>query len=121
MAGKVKLVVATVAFGMGIDKPDIRMVVHYGTPYSIESLAAPLKPLLEPRNYIQETGRCARDGQAGSCVALVCGKEYKLMRWLLSGGGGGGSKLPLVRKLLVALLRTWLESLEDLSYLDDVD
>ena len=59
-----------------------------------------------PRNYIQETGRCARDGQAGRCIALLCSKEYKLRRWLLSGGGGGGSKLPLVRKLLVALLRT---------------
>lgn len=92
MSGKLKVVVATVAFGMGLDKPDIRLVVHYGIPKSIE-------------NYIQETGRCARDGQPGKCVALVSPKDYQMMRWLESGGAGGGSKVPLVRKLLMALLR----------------
>lgn len=92
MSGKLKVVVATVAFGMGLDKPDIRLVVHYGIPKSIE-------------NYIQETGRCARDGQPGKCVALVSPKDYQMMRWLESGGAGGGTKVPLVRKLLMALLR----------------
>eukprot|EP00913_Durusdinium_trenchii_P012587 g11820.t1 len=95
MSGKIKVVVATVAFGMGLDKPDIRMVIHFGIPKSIETL---------DQNYIQETGRCARDGASGKCVALVSPKDYQMMRWLESGGGGGGTKTPLVRKLLMALL-----------------
>ncbi|CAJ1353721.1 unnamed protein product [Effrenium voratum] len=91
MGGKIRVVVATVAFGMGLDKPDIRMVLHYGLPKSIE-------------NYIQETGRCARDGLPGKCIALVCPKDYQAMRWLESGGHGGGTKSSVVRTLLRALL-----------------
>eukprot|EP00434_Breviolum_minutum_P029317 symbB.v1.2.025930.t2/scaffold2553.1/size78617/4 len=97
MSGKLRVVVATVAFGMGLDKPDIRLVVHFGMPKSIE-------------NYIQETGRCARDGQPGKCIALVSPQDYRMMRWQESGGAGGGTKMPLVRKLLVALLRETSET-----------
>lgn len=107
MSGAVDIIVATIAFGMGIDKAGIRAVYHYNLPKTLE-------------NYMQETGRAGRDGQPSTCELLACADD----RIVLENFTFGDTPTPqALRQLLDHLLRQGEEfdfSLYELSQATDI-
>ncbi len=88
MSGKTPVICATIAFGMGIDKADIRAIYHYNLPSSLE-------------NYTQEIGRAGRDGAAAHCELFACGDDLRTLQNFIYGDTPSPDSLrALMRRLL---------------------
>lgn len=107
MSGEVKIIVATIAFGMGIDKADIRAIYHYNLPKSLE-------------NYMQEIGRAGRDGLPAHCEVLACPDDLTVLENFTFGDTPDSTALAELIRWLLAQEDEFNISVHDLSQQWDI-